>query len=125
MLVVGVRWVISPASTPAAQAWLDGMGIDTAGVRRHPTLRTLRAWQVLEEDGQLRAQPVFCLMRVELLESLVAFTQAGGRKIDRWTDQHRTVVVPFDLPNDDPQAFFNANTLAELHALESASPPRP
>lgn len=37
---------------PAAQAWLDGMGIDTAGVRRHPTLRTLRAWQVLEEDGR-------------------------------------------------------------------------
>jgi molybdopterin-guanine dinucleotide biosynthesis protein A len=48
----------------------------------------------LEEDGQLRAQPVFCLMRVELLESLVAFTQAGGRKIDRWTDQHKTVLVP-------------------------------
>ncbi|MGE0351471.1 molybdenum cofactor guanylyltransferase MobA [Hydrogenophaga sp.] len=71
-----------------------------------------------EEDGQLRPQPVFCLMRVELLESLVAFTQDGGRKIDRWTDQHRTVIVPFDRPGDDPQAFFNTNTLAELHALE-------
>lgn len=72
----------------------------------------------LESDGQLRPQPVFCLMRVELLESLVAFTQAGGRKIDRWTDQHRTVVVPFDQPGDDPRAFCNTNTLAELHALE-------
>jgi molybdopterin-guanine dinucleotide biosynthesis protein A len=71
-----------------------------------------------EEDGQLRPQPVFCLMRLDLLESLVAFTQAGGRKIDRWTDQHRTVIVPFDQPGDDPKAFFNANTLAELHALE-------
>jgi molybdopterin-guanine dinucleotide biosynthesis protein A len=73
-----------------------------------------------EEDGQLRTQPVFCLLRVSLLESLVAFTQAGGRKIDRWTDQHKTVVVPFDQPGDHPQAFFNANTLAELQSLEGA-----
>ena len=71
-----------------------------------------------EEDGHIRPQPVFCLLRLELLESLVVFTQAGGRKIDRWTDQHRTVIVPFDRPGDDPKAFFNTNTLAELHALE-------
>lgn len=73
-----------------------------------------------EDDGQLRAQPVFCLMRVDLLESLVAFTQTGGRKIDRWTDQHNTVLVPFDQPGDDPRAFCNTNTLAELHALEKS-----
>lgn len=72
-----------------------------------------------EEDGQLRAQPVFSLLKIELLESLTAFTQGGGRKIDRWTAQHRTVMVPFDRPTDDPRAFFNANTLAELHALEN------
>ncbi len=71
-----------------------------------------------EEDGQLRPQPVFCLLRRELLESLAEFTQAGGRKIDRWTAQHRTVIVPFDQPGDDPRAFYNTNTLAELHALE-------
>jgi molybdopterin-guanine dinucleotide biosynthesis protein A len=71
-----------------------------------------------EEDGQLRHQPVFCLLRADLLDSLMAFTQAGGRKIDRWTDQHHTVVIPFDRPGDDPQAFFNANTLAELQSLE-------
>lgn len=73
-----------------------------------------------EEDGQLRPQPVFCLMRLDLLESLMAFTQGGGRKIDRWTDQHRTVIVPFDRPGDDPRAFHNTNTLAELHALEKS-----
>jgi molybdopterin-guanine dinucleotide biosynthesis protein A len=72
-----------------------------------------------EEDGQLRAQPVFCLMRSELLESVVRFTHGGGRKIDTWTAQHKTVLVPFELPGDDPQAFVNANTLAELHQLES------
>lgn len=73
------------------------------------------------KDGhmQVRTQPVFCLLRVELLESLVRFTQGGGRKIDAWTALHNTAVVPFDQPGDNPQAFFNANTLAELQQLES------
>jgi molybdopterin-guanine dinucleotide biosynthesis protein A len=71
-----------------------------------------------EEDGQLRTQPVFCLLRVELLESLVRFTHEGGRKIDKWTAQHKTAIVPFDEPGDPPRGFFNANTLAELHELE-------
>jgi molybdopterin-guanine dinucleotide biosynthesis protein A len=73
-----------------------------------------------EEDGSMRAQPVFSLVRRELMESLVRFTQGGGRKIDAWTAQHRTVVVPFDREGDDPSAFFNANTLAELHRLEQS-----
>ena len=72
-----------------------------------------------DEDGQMRTQPVFCLLRAELLESLVAFTHEGGRKIDRWTAMHKTVTVSFDQPDDDPRAFFNANTLAELHSLET------
>ncbi|MEJ8838920.1 molybdenum cofactor guanylyltransferase MobA [Ramlibacter sp. AN1133] len=73
-----------------------------------------------EEDGTVRTQPVFSLMRHELMEDLVRFTQGGGRKIDAWTGQHKTVVVPFDRPGDDPSAFFNANTLAELHRLEQS-----
>ncbi len=72
-----------------------------------------------EEDGQLRPQPVFCLLRTHLLESLVRFTAGGGRKIDAWTAQHKTALVAFDQPGDDARAFFNANTLAELHQLES------
>ena len=68
---------------------------------------------------QLRAQPVFCLMRVDLLPSLTAFTQEGGRKIDAWTALHHTVIVPFDTPADDPHAFANANTLAQLRQLET------
>ena len=72
-----------------------------------------------EEDGQVRPQPVFCLLKVELLDSLVAFTQRGGRKIDAWTGQHRCAIVPFDRPEDAPEAFFNANTHEELQKLES------
>jgi molybdopterin-guanine dinucleotide biosynthesis protein A len=71
-----------------------------------------------EEDGQIRTQPVFCLLRLDLLESLVRFTHGGGRKIDAWTGQHKTAIVPFDASSDDAEAFFNANTLAELHRLE-------
>jgi molybdopterin-guanine dinucleotide biosynthesis protein A len=54
------------------------------------------------------------------MESLVRFTQGGGRKIDAWTGQHPTAVVAFDRPGDEARAFFNANTLAELHQLEQA-----
>ena len=72
-----------------------------------------------EADGTVRPQPVFCLLKTELLESLVKFTQSGGRKIDAWTAQHHCAIVPFDVPGDSPQAFSNANTLAELQQLES------
>jgi len=66
------------------------------------------------EDGSLRAQPVFCLLHSHLMESLMAFLQAGERKIDRWTARHRVAMVAFD----DPAAFFNANTTAELQHLQ-------
>ena len=67
------------------------------------------------EGDVLQVQPVFCLMKTELMESLIRFTQSGQRKIDRWTAQHRCVEVPFD----DPLAFANANTPAELQQLQT------
>ncbi len=78
----------------------------------------------VQTDGstEVRTQPVFCLMKLELSESLVKFTHAGGRKIDAWTAQHKTVIVPFNAPTDDPLAFANVNTLTELQALENAAP---
>lgn len=72
-----------------------------------------------DTDGQLRAQPAFCLMHVGMLDNLLDFMRQGGRKVGAWTAQHKTVQVPFDKPHDAPQAFFNANTLAELHQLEA------
>jgi len=66
------------------------------------------------ENGVSWVQPVFCLMKASLLESLVRFTHEGGRKVDRWTAQHVCVNVPFA----DERAFFNANTLAELQQLQ-------
>lgn len=61
-----------------------------------------------------RTQPVFCLLPVRLLPSLHAFIGSGRRKIDAWTAQHKTAVVPFD----DARAFANANTLDQLRALQ-------
>jgi molybdopterin-guanine dinucleotide biosynthesis protein A len=75
--------------------------------------------EALDGAVALRPQPVFCLLRADLRESLRRYTEAGGRKVQAWTAQHRRVLVPFDRPGDAPDAFFNANTLAELHALEN------
>jgi molybdopterin-guanine dinucleotide biosynthesis protein A len=66
------------------------------------------------DPGGVQVQPVFCLMRSSLLESLIAFVEGGGRKIDRWTAQHGCVTAVFD----DASAFFNANTLQELRSLQ-------
>jgi molybdopterin-guanine dinucleotide biosynthesis protein A len=72
-----------------------------------------------EADGAVHPQPVFCLLKTEMLESLVKFTQGGGRKIDAWTGQHRCATVPFDQAGDSAEAFSNANTLVELQQLEA------
>ncbi|MBO9354815.1 molybdenum cofactor guanylyltransferase MobA [Bordetella petrii] len=72
------------------------------------------AMAATRHNGQLRTQPVFCLMKTALLPSLLTFLQGGQRKIDAWTAQHRCVEVCFD----DAQAFAGANTLAELQQLQ-------
>lgn len=72
------------------------------------------AMAATREDGELRTQPVFCLIRATLKEDLSAYLQSGQRKIDRWTARHRCVTVEFD----DAAAFFNANTLEELRQLQ-------
>jgi molybdenum cofactor guanylyltransferase len=72
------------------------------------------AMAATQEDGREQVQPVFCLLKSDLMESLVAALHAGERKIDRWTAQHACVKVRFE----DSAAFANANTLDELHQLE-------
>ena len=66
------------------------------------------------EDGALRSQPVFCLMKTSLLASLKAFVSSGQRKTGLWTSQHRCAQVLFE----DGSGFFNANTLGELEQLQ-------
>ena len=68
-----------------------------------------------EEDGVLRRQPVFCVLKVTLKDSLQSFLAEGGRKIGAWTALHHTVEVPFE----DPLAFRNLNTVEDVQRLEN------
>ncbi len=74
----------------------------------------IAATRSADPGAGLQPEPVFCLMRAELLDSLVAFLHAGQRKIDRWCGQHRLATVVFV----DAATFFNANTLEELRRLQ-------
>ncbi len=68
-------------------------------------------------DGKVWAQPVFCLMRADVQDSLVSFLKKGDLKIDRWFKELNSSAVIFD----DEQAFANVNTPEELKSLEAAS----
>lgn len=80
----------------------------------------LAAGPQMGRDGAIsvRPQPVFALLHHSLLGSLQAFVAAGGSKIDAWTQQHPQALCRFDQAGEDAQAFANANTLQELHALQ-------
>ena len=72
------------------------------------------------ENGLLRNQPVFSLMRTQVLEDLKAFMSNGGRKIEDWTNSLKSVTVDFDQDSDDPLSFTNINTTEQLQALQSS-----
>lgn len=76
---------------------------------------------VSEGDGQIRTQPVFCLLRVNVKNNLTQFMQAGGRKIESWVNLQNYVLVNFDSPDDATISFGNVNTLEELQRLEKLS----
>jgi len=67
-----------------------------------------------QEPEGLRAQPVFCLMKASLRDSLNAFIRSGERKTGLFAAQHHSTRVVFH----DPAAFANANTLDELADLQ-------
>ena len=66
-------------------------------------------------DGE-RTHPVFLLLKRALLPSLVAFLEAGERKIDLWFARHRVALADF---RDCPEAFINVNDPDEHRALEA------
>jgi molybdopterin-guanine dinucleotide biosynthesis protein A len=70
-----------------------------------------------EDDGKIWSQPVFCLMKSNLQDSLHAFLSKGDLKIDRWFKELRSGTVVFE----HSQAFANVNTPEELAALEKVS----
>jgi molybdenum cofactor guanylyltransferase/molybdopterin-guanine dinucleotide biosynthesis protein MobB len=65
-------------------------------------------------DGE-RMQPVFVLLRRDLLADMSAFLAGGGRKIDAWYATRRIALAPFA---DHPRMFLNVNTPADRDALD-------
>ncbi|KJS71105.1 MAG: molybdopterin-guanine dinucleotide biosynthesis protein A [Comamonadaceae bacterium BICA1-1] len=72
-----------------------------------------------DEGGVTRWQPVFCLLRVGLRQSLLDYLEMGECKVQKWARLHCCAVVPFNTPTDDPLAFRNLNTPEQLRALEA------
>ena len=63
-------------------------------------------------DGQLRLEPVCCVLSTALADDLERYLADGGRKVEGWVSRHAATVL-FDRLDDAP-AFANINTLADL-----------
>jgi len=83
--------------------------------RLHAALEADVAQLAVARTGD-QPHPVFCICRRDVLPHLTAFLQQGGRKIDAWYATLKVVEVAFD---DQPGAFSNINTQAELDAFEN------
>lgn len=68
-------------------------------------------------DGK-REQPVFLLIKRELKDSMLAFLNAGERKIDYWYRRHQTVSADF---SNDRYAFVNINSREDLDNIAEDS----
>ena len=66
-------------------------------------------------DGS-RLQPVYALLRCQLLPDLLAYLNDGGRKIDTWYGQHHMVTADFST---GPDVFLNLNTPEDRQQLEN------
>ena len=65
------------------------------------------------DDGE-RLQPVYALIRVDLVDDLDAFLHSGDRKIDRWYAQHDFTRVDF---SGQKNMFANINKPEDQAAL--------
>lgn len=59
-------------------------------------------------------QPVFTLMKRDLLPDLLAFLDSGKRQTKLWYQQHTVTNVDF---SDQPETFFNVNTPEEQEII--------
>jgi len=80
----------------------------------YSALHTRQAEISVAHDGG-RMQPVFALLRRNLLADLLTHLETGGRKIETWYARHRLDIVDF---SDRADTFFNVNTQQERHMLE-------
>jgi molybdopterin-guanine dinucleotide biosynthesis protein A len=84
--------------------------------RLYRTLKEQAAEVCVVHDGE-RTHPVFLMLRCDLVGSVLAYLDAGERKIDKWFAQHHLAVCDF---SDQREAFMNVNHPQELDALEQS-----
>ena len=82
--------------------------------RLHAALSAEGSRIAVAHDGE-RLQPVFALLERSLLDDLVRYLDSGGRKIDRWYDEHGYACADF---SDVAGSFANINAPDERQALE-------
>ncbi len=82
--------------------------------RLYLALQSTGAQIAVAHDGS-RMQPVFSLLKRDLLPDLRQYLEHGGRKIDTWYAQHPTALADF---SEYPDAFLNINTEEERQELE-------
>ncbi|MFM1681746.1 molybdenum cofactor guanylyltransferase MobA [Aeromonas salmonicida] len=93
----------------------DGPALPHDLMSRFRTALTPDTELVVAHDGDW-LQPVVALLHKSLLPSLTHALAEGERKIDNWFARHKMAVVSFA---DQPDAFINLNSPAELAAYEA------
>lgn len=73
--------------------------------------------EIAVASSEGHAHPVFSLCKKSVLPSLQSYVALSGRKVSAWQKSLRYIEVDF---TDQPQAFVNLNTPADLTALEMA-----
>ncbi len=86
------------------------------GARLFDALEDEDAELAVAHDGK-RMQPVFALLRRNLLDSMIAYLRSGESKIDTWYATRRTALADF---SDDTSMFLNVNTPEDRQQLESS-----
>jgi molybdenum cofactor guanylyltransferase len=76
-----------------------------------------RAEIAVAHDGE-RMQPTHALVPINLKRDLRDFMQDGRRKLAAWLKSHRLALADF---SDNPSAFVNINTQADLSRLASGN----
>jgi molybdenum cofactor guanylyltransferase len=115
--LVGMATGMQNSDTPyIVTAPCDSPFIPDALVEKlYRTLADNQADISVAHDGT-RMQPVFALLRCNLLPDLLAYLEGGGRKIDSWYKQHRLAIADFSAA---PDTFLNLNTPQDRLMLES------
>ena len=93
---------------------------DTLAAVLARTLAEHRADICAAHDG-VRLQPLFALLRRDLLPQLLAYLAADGRRVERWYEAQRLALAAFP---GCPEAFANLNTGNDLSRHEPAAAQR-